>query len=227
MARSKTRRQRRAAAAPSLNQLRTQTAEAIARGSFQRARELAKTLCKQDASAAHRRYLIEATLGRAAQLRRAGQLAEAVGVLHTVIEGEFDSPELLMQCINELMLAGDWQVAATLTRQVTDPDMLHQLQMLRADVAMLHTDFSMVDLPAEVRSVAPRVLRALTDLAQGDDAAAHEAVAAIPNDSPLHDWKLLIQGLTAFYAGAPAALEFWQQMRPEGVSDVSSRVTTA
>src|SRR5207247_2459016 len=42
-------------------------------------------------------------------------------------------------------------------------------------------------------------------------------VADIPQASPAYDWKLLIQGLTAFYANVPTALEFWQQLTPERV----------
>jgi tetratricopeptide (TPR) repeat protein len=213
MARSKARKGRRASAA-SPGKLRKRTAEALAHGSFRKARELARALYKKDATAEHRGYLIEATVGRAAQLRQAGQTAEAVDMLRTVVEGEFVSSELLVQCINELMLAGDWKTAEILTGRIADADVLHRLEVLRADTAVLHGEPGLAHLQEDVRPAAQSVLRALAQLEQGNDAAVHETVAGIPNDSPLYDWKLLMQGLTAFYAGELAALEIWQQLEP-------------
>ena len=215
MAKSKARKQRRAAAQPDTARLRTRTAEALARGAFHSARELARELCKQDPAAEHKRWLIEATLGRAAQLRQSGQAAEAAHMLRTVVAGGFDSPQLLARCAGELMLAGDWRTAEQLTQGVTDAGVLQELQARRADAAVLQGEQGLAELPEGIRPEAQRVLQALAALTQGDDAAAHAAVAGIPTDSPLHDWSLLVQGLAAFYTDGLPALELWQQLTPE------------
>jgi tetratricopeptide (TPR) repeat protein len=82
---------------------------------------------------------------------------------------------------------------------------------------VLHGESGLGSLPAEARAATQSVIRALVYLDQGDDTNAHETVTAIPSTSPAYDWKLLIQGLTAFYANAPTALELWQQLTPERV----------
>lgn len=214
MGHSKTRKQRRAAARPDIALLRKRTAEAVARGAFQSARELAKELCKQDPTTEHRRWLVEATVGRAAQLRLSGQAADAAIMLRTVVDGEFDSPQLLARCASELMLAGDWRTAEQLTRRVADGRALQELRARRADAAVLQGEHGLANLPEDTRLGTQRVLQALAALAQGDDAAAHEAVAGLPSDSPLHDWKLLVQGLGVFYTDGQAALEPWRQLTP-------------
>jgi tetratricopeptide (TPR) repeat protein len=215
MRHSKARKQRRAARQPDIAQLRKRTAEALARGAFRSARELAKELCKQDPAAEHRCWLVEATAGRAAQLRQSGQAAEATTMLRTVVDDEFDSPELLARCASELMLAGDWGTAEQLARRVADVSLLQELRAQRADAAVLQAEDGLANVPEDIRPGAQRVLQALAALAQGDDAAARAAVAGIPSDSPLHDWSLFVQGLTAFYTDGLAALELWQQLTPD------------
>jgi tetratricopeptide (TPR) repeat protein len=214
MARPKARKRRRAAASANVSQLRQRTVEALGREAFQNAQKLAKDLCKRSPTAEHRRWLAEATVGRAAELRQSGRPADAVAMLRTIIESVGDAPELLVRCAGELMLAGDWQMAEQLAQQVDDASLLSQLEVLRIDAALLQGAAGLVGLADELRPAAQTVLRALEAQAQGDDVAAGAAVATIPDASPLHDWKLFIQGLTAFYAGEPAALELWQQLTP-------------
>jgi tetratricopeptide (TPR) repeat protein len=215
MGRAKARQRRQAAAQPGAAVLRKRTAEALARGAFQSARELARALYKQAPTAEHRRWLVEATVGRAAQLRLSGQAAEAATMLRAIVDGGFDAPQLLAQCARELILLGDGRTAEKLTRQIADAQVLQGLQALRVDAAVLQGEPGLATLPPDVRPGAQGVLQALAALAQGDDTAARAAVADIPSPSPLHDWKLLVQGLSAFYADGRAALEPWQQLTPE------------
>src|SRR5215831_9456251 len=215
MARVKGRKRRHNVAQPDMARLRTRTTEALARGAFHSARELARELCKWDHAAEHRRWLVEATVGRAAQLRQSGQAAEAANMLRTVVAGEFDSPQLLARCASELMLAGDWRTAEQLTQGITDAGVLQELQARRADAAVLQGEEGLAGLPEDIRPEAQRVLQALAALAQGEDAAAQAAVAGIPTDSPMYDWSLLVQGLIAFYTEGLTALELWQQLTPD------------
>ena len=217
MGRAKARKQRHTAVPRSIALQRQQTEAALARGAFQRARELAQELCRQAPTAEHRRWLTEATLGRATELRAAGQMTQALAVLRTAVDGASDSAALLARCASELLLGGDWQTAQRLMARVTDATVLHRLHALHVDAVVLHGAPGLGSLPAEVRAATQSVLSALAYLDQGDDTSAHETVAEIPSASPTYDWKLLIQGLTAFYASAPAALELWQQLTPERV----------
>src|SRR5262249_43700920 len=193
------------------------TEAALARGAFQTARELAQELCRQAPMAEHRRWLTEATLGRAAELRAAGQLTQALAVLCMAVDGASDSPALLARCAGEFLLGGDWQTAEGLIGEVTDTTLLHRVHLLHVDAVVLHGESGLSSLPQEVRAATQSVLRALAYLDQGDDTSAHATVVEIPSTSPAYDWKLLIQGLTAFYAHAPTALGFWQQLTPERV----------
>lgn len=217
MARSKTRQQQRKGRASSPSQLRQKAVAAIERGAYSSARETAKALCKQEDTPAHRRLLAETTVGRAAQLRQAGQTTEAVNMLRTVVDDTAEMQDLLAPCIRELILVGDWRTADRLTAQVTDASVRRHLEALRADAAVLHGDPGEVSLPEALQSTTKCVLQALADWEQGHDAAANEAIADIPPESPLHEWKLLLQGLTAYYAGEPTALALWQSLHPERV----------
>jgi tetratricopeptide (TPR) repeat protein len=215
MARPKARKRRRTAASPNVSQLRQRTTAALAREAFQNAQKLAKDLYKRSPTAEHRRWLAEATVGRAVELRQSAQTTDAVAMLRTIVEHVCELPDLLVRCAGELMLAGDWQTADQLAQQVEDASLLSQLEVLRIDAALLQGAAGLVGLADDLRPAAQAVLRALEAQAQGDDAAAGAALATIPDASPLHDWKLFIQGLTAFYAGDPAALELWQQLTPD------------
>ena len=218
MGRARARKQRRHTAVPrSIALQRQQTEAALARGAFQKARELAQELCRQAPTAEHRRWLTEATLGRAAELRAAGQMTQALAVLRTAVDSAADSAVLLARCAGEFLLGGDWQTAQRLIAQVTDTTLLPHLHALHVDAVVLHGESGLSGLPQEVRAATQSVLRALAYLDQGDDTSAHETVVGIPSASPAYDWKLLIQGLTAFYANAPTALELWQQLSPERV----------
>lgn len=217
MRRTKARKQRQTAAPRSVAWQRQRTVEALTRGAFQKARELAQELCRQAPTAEHRRWLSEATLGRAAELRAAGQMTQALAVLRTAVDGVSDSAALLARCAGEFLLGGDWQTAQRLIAQLTDATLLHRLRALHVDAAVLHGEPGLASLPAEERAATQSVLLALTYLDQGDDTAAHATMAELPSTSHAYDWKLLIQGLTAFYANVPTALALWQQLTPERV----------
>src|SRR5262245_20722355 len=112
MARGKARKQRQHTAVPRSIALQRQLTEAaLARGAFQKARELAQELCRQAPKAEHHRWLTEATLGRAAELSAAGQMTQALAVLRTAVDGTSDSAVLLARCAGEFLLGGEWQTA--------------------------------------------------------------------------------------------------------------------
>lgn len=212
MARPKARQRQRQNKVRSTSQLRQRITDAMARGSYQRAREDAKALYKQEPTAEHHRYLVETTIGRALQMRQAGQSAEAIQLLLTL---ETDVPATSGQFvpyINALLLAGDWQTADRLIGQVTDAGLQGQLAALQIDHAVLCGEADQAHVPASLVPLAQRVLQALADWEQGHDDAANDAVAALPDDSPWRDWQVFIRGLTAFDSDPASALTWWRQL---------------
>jgi tetratricopeptide (TPR) repeat protein len=146
------------------------------------------------------------------QLQRANQSAEAIKLLMTIAADVPDTPGQFVPYVNAFLLAGDWQTADGLIGQVTDTDLQAQLAALQIDHAVLCGDTEQTHLPASLAPHAQRVLQALTAWEQGNDTAANDAAAALPDHSPWRDWKVLIQGLTAFYDEPDAALSSWRQL---------------
>ena len=213
MARPKSRRRRRSTADLSGRQLRHRMTSALARGAFQKAEELAQTLYKREPTPETRQYVVETALKRAVQLRRSGDGEKAIPRLkHLAAEG-IDDPKWALPCIRELMLAGEWEVANTLSAQLPNDSLRAELLTWRVDAVLLQGEDSLGWLPDSLQADARAVLHALSELEHGRDTAAEAAVAGLRADSPLHDWKCLVQGLAAFYQGGNA-LEHWRALTP-------------
>ncbi|WP_143310266.1 hypothetical protein [Candidatus Entotheonella palauensis] len=195
--------------------MRQRLADAMARGSYQRAREDAKVLYKQEPTPENQRYLVEATIGRAAQMRRAGQAVEAMKLLRTIATDVPDTSGQFMPYVSEFLLGGDWQTAERLIEKVTDAERQTQLVALRIDHAVMCSEASQAHLPDALAPLAQRVRQALTDWEQGNDAAANDAVADLTDPSPWRDWQVLVRGLTAFDNDPSLAVEWWRQLDPE------------
>ena len=215
MARPKSRR-RRSTADLSRRQLRHRMTSALTRGAFQKAQELAQTLYKREPTPETHQYVVEATLKRAVQLRRAGDGEKAIpGLKHLAAEG-IDDPKWALPCIRELMLSGEWEAANSLSEQFPNDNLRAELLTWQVDAVLLQGADSLGYLPDTLQADARAVLHALSELEHGRDTAAEAAVAGLGADSPLYDWKCLVQGLTAFYQGADA-LEHWQTLTPSRV----------
>ncbi len=212
MARSKTRQRQRQKKGRSTSQLRQRVTSALANRAYQRAREDAKTLYKEEPTAEHRRYLVEATIGRAAQMRQAGQSTEALKLLATMVAEASETPEQIEPYINELLHVGNWQTADRLIGQVTDASLQGQLAALRIDHAVLCDEVEQV--PDSLAPFAQGVKQALAAWEQGHDTAADDAVADLAGDSPWHDWHVLIRGLTTYDRDPSAAVAWWRELDP-------------
>jgi tetratricopeptide (TPR) repeat protein len=213
MSRTKARKQRHAAPLD-IHVLQKKTADAVDRGAFQSAREWAKELFRREPTEEHRRLFVEATLGRADELRRAGLATDAATIVRSIVDAGFDSQEQMARAARVLLLGGEWKDADSLFARVKEPSLLAQLNATRADAAVLGSVHGLVSLPSELRSNTQRVLDSLDSIARADDRAATEAVADIAADSPHFEWRLLVEGLVAFYSGRPA-VQSWQSMSPD------------
>ena len=165
MGRSKARKQRQAPVID-IHVLQKKTADAVDRGAFQSAREWAKELFRRDPTAEHRSLLVEATLGRASDLRRLGLPADAVTVVRSIIDAGFDSQEQAARVARLLLLGGDWQPAARLMTRITEPLLLARLDAARADGAVLAGWQGLDRVPAELRVDTRRVLESLDAVAR-------------------------------------------------------------
>ncbi len=212
MARSRPRQRQRQKKTRSTSQLRRRIAEAMARGAYQRAWEMAKSLYKEAPTAEHRGYWVETTIGCAARIRQTGQPAEAIALLRAIETDASEIPEQFMPYLRELMNAGDWQTAERLIEQVGDAGMQRQLAALRIDHAVLCDEADLSHVPADLAPPAQCVKRALAHWEQGNDSAAHDAVADLEQHSLWRDWYVLIRGLTTFYHDPDAALAWWHQL---------------
>jgi len=111
-------------------------------------------------------------------------------------------------------LAGDWRVAGPLVARVTEPSLLARASATRADAAVLQGPRGLANLPPELRANTERVLQSLESIARGEDRVAADAVANIQTDSPFFEWRVLVDGLVAFYSGGSPS-ESWQALSPD------------
>lgn len=213
MVRSKARKLRQPAPVD-IHVLHKKTADAVDRGAFQSAREWAKELFRREPTEEHRRLLVDATLGRAGELRRLGSAADTATIVRSIVDAGFDSQEQTARAARELLLAGDWRAAGPLIARVTEPALLARINATRADGAVLKGPRGLANLPSELRSDTQRILGSLDAIARADNGATTDAVASIPAESPFFEWRLLVEGLVAIYSGG-SAHESWQALSPD------------
>jgi tetratricopeptide (TPR) repeat protein len=193
--------------------LRKRAIEALDRAAFQKARECAKELFRREPTEEHRHLLVESTLGRACELRRTGSASDAATIVRSILDAGVSSQEQIARAARELLLVADWSAAGPLIPRVTEPALAARLNATRADAAVLQGPRGLARLPADLRCDTQHVLDALESIARADDQAARAAVAEISDQSPFFDWRLFVEGLAAFYSGAP--VHPWQAMAPD------------
>ncbi len=216
MARPQSRKRRRATADLSIRQLRHRMSSALERGAFQKAQAFANTLYQREPTPENRHAMLDASLKRAAQLRRANDSARALSGLKKLAADAVTDPTWAVPWLRELMLAGDWESANALADHLPSDDLQTELLAAQVDVALLQGADRVGELPDAIRPGAQAVLHALSELDQGRDAEAEVFMANLPEDSPLHEWKCLVQGLVAFHQGGDA-LVHWQRLTPSRI----------
>lgn len=196
--------------------LRLRTERALREGRSQQALELAKALFRQEPTDRNRDLLRRAYLARGKDLHERGADRDAVTVLKAALEAASDDPEWLGPVADQLAQSGGVHEALALLPRLTDPAARDRLLGHVADAALGQGATGRELLPEPYRADFDRVTQAFAFGEAGQDDAAREALAAVGLRSPFLEWKLLVRGLLAYYAGDDArALENWQRLNGE------------
>jgi len=188
-------------------------AKARREGRTQQALELARQLYKHDPTAEHLDLLRQATFERGRQLQDQGNRKDAATVFANAVDMG-GSAEFQSRLAGGLAACGAAPQALKLLAQLP-ADERGKILVHAADCALRQGAAGRALLSAELQPEFDLVLRAFAHAEKGDDDDARAALQGISLQSPFLEWKLLLRGLLAWYAGDDArALENWQRLDP-------------
>jgi tetratricopeptide (TPR) repeat protein len=209
------RRKDRTAAAATPELLQARAERAAREGRFQQALELARELHKLAPRPDRLQFLRRMRLGRARQLRGQGKARDAATVLRAAVADGGGDPDWLAEVAGELAQCGEVKGALDLLARAPDAAGAAKALGHAADAAVERGDSGRAELPPPLQADYDRVLAAFRLTGAGDAEAARAELQPIGLRSPFLEWKLLLRGLQAYYAGEDArALENWQRLTP-------------
>ena len=186
---------------------------ALQQGRSQNALELAKSLVKQEPTAAHQDLLKRAYLARGRELRERGAERDSVIVLKAALVAQGDDPAWVLQVAEELARSGAAREALDLVPHLTDPAAKDRIAAHAADAALRQGRNGRTLLPEYLSPEFDLIIQAFELSETGHDEQARQALSGLGLKSPFLDWKLLIRGLLAYYSGDDVrALENWQRL---------------
>jgi tetratricopeptide (TPR) repeat protein len=184
--------------------LEKQAAEEMQAGRFRKARDLYKTLCKED-RVKFLPGLIEANRSLAVQLMEKGQGPEAqqvIAYLKTIVPAS----ELTALELEAAVIAGDWArgfqcAAGFLSQPGIRPE--GRSSSLLADVLVLSfaDSQSTARLPEPFKAELNVIHEALRGISESRFDQVQELIRPLPRGSIFASWKILIKALLAFYGG--------------------------
>jgi tetratricopeptide (TPR) repeat protein len=185
-------------------------------GRAQQALELAKELCRQHPGLASESLLRRVYLEWVRELRTQGRPREARALLDHLLTLPLEDPCQLEAVAVELVHAGDVDRARELARRAGNSLVEAQVLGVAADVAVQQREGGRALLPDELRPAFDLILQAFAQLEAGGDDVLKETLRSIGLQSPFLEWKVLIRGLQAYYAGDDArAVENWSRLRSD------------
>ena len=182
-------------------------------GRFQQALELTRQLYKQDPAEESLALLRQVSFERGEQLRSQGRLQEAAQTFGNIVDmgGPPDFQRVLLE---KLAACGRIPTALALAQRLADPQLHMKILGPAADFALQKGDRTL--LPAEFQPHFDAVVQAFVHAEAGKDDEARASLQSIGLSSPFLEWRILLRGLLAFYAGDDVrALENWQRLNPE------------
>jgi tetratricopeptide (TPR) repeat protein len=189
---------------------------ALNEGRSQQALELSKVLFRREPTPEHRELLRRAYLDRGRDLRERGAGRDSVIVLKAALESQGNDPAWLTQLAEQLAQSGALQEVFALLPRLADPAVQDRLLGHVVDTALRQGPAGRVLLPGTYQADFDRVVQAFALSESGQDEGSREALAGIGLRSPFLEWKLLIRGLLAYYAGDDVrATENWQRLSTE------------
>jgi tetratricopeptide (TPR) repeat protein len=187
-----------------------------AEGKYQQALELVKQLHKAEPTAENFELLKDTYFRRAGQLRASGYPREAAAVVLVAASLDEKNPAWLEQLAAEMTLCGDVARARQLIARLPPGAASAALNRRLADAALLQEKDGRSALPPELQPEYDAVVQAFKHQEAGRDDLAAAALQAIGLKSPFLEWKLLLRGLQAYYAGDDErARENWQRLDPQ------------
>jgi tetratricopeptide (TPR) repeat protein len=195
--------------------LKTRARRAANEGRHQSALELARQLHKEQPTSENLQFLRTCYLNRARQQRETGHTRDAAETLQAGLTVTGSEGPWVADVMNELFACGEPAKALALLETLPD-DARPRALGKAADAALQVGADGRKQLPPELHPDFDRVVQAFADAEAGKDDSAREAMAAIGLRSPFLEWKVLLRGLQAFYAGDDVrALENWQRLAPD------------
>jgi tetratricopeptide (TPR) repeat protein len=187
-------------------------AKARREGRTQQALELARQLFKDEPADAQRDLVRQVTLERGTELQLAGHYRDAA-ILYASALSLAGSPDFDAALALRLAACGNLTDGLRLVANREDEKSLQaRLTGQAADYAVQHGGDG---LPVELRGQLHLILKAFAASQAGHDDEARTALQEIGLQSPFLEWKVLLRGLLAYYAGDDVrALENWQRLDP-------------
>jgi tetratricopeptide (TPR) repeat protein len=193
--------------------LRGRADRAIREGRTQQALDLVKTLYRHEPTAEHRELVRQAYLARGRDLRERGAERDSLIVLKAAAESQGDDPGWLVQLAPELAISGGIAEALAMGSRIADAGVADRVLGHVADAGLRQGAAGRALLPESFHADFDRIVQAIALSESEKDDAAREQLAGIGLRSPFLEWKLLIRGLLAYYAGDDVrALENWQRL---------------
>lgn len=194
--------------------VKTRARRAADEGRFQAALELAKQLYKEQPTPEHLQFLRTCYLGRARQQRLMGQSRDAATTLQAGLTIAGADGPWIAEVVEELFACGE-SVRALEHLSKLPEEARHRAFARAADAAIQAGESGRKQLPPDLQPDFDRIVRAFALQEAGRDDEAREAVAAVGLRSPFLEWKVLLRGLQAYYAGDDArAMENWTRLNP-------------
>jgi tetratricopeptide (TPR) repeat protein len=198
-----------------LPELKARIDRALQEGRYQTALELARSLFKAEASAAHRNILQKAALGRARQLRGQGHTSDAAHLLNHVMDLASD-PGWLVQIAEEYAACSEGQKALAILKLVSEPAARTRVLARLADGAIHQGKPGREKLPEDLQAQFDVVMQAFALAETAHDDEARALLQGIGLQSPFLEWKVFLRGLLAYYQNEDSrALENWQRLDNE------------
>ncbi|MGF1578434.1 MAG: tetratricopeptide repeat protein [Gemmataceae bacterium] len=211
MARKKKNQKPATVAKPTIAKVRN----ALNQGRSQKAFEMVKELYQAQKTATHRELLKEVGDVRSRDLLVERRVDQAADVLLEVGRTTND-PEFIANAAKLITVSGQFAKALGLQQEVEDPVHKRLILCHVLDKALLTGTPAREHVPEEYRDEFDTILAAFAASERGEDEKVGELLKKIGLRSPFLDWKVVLRGLLAYYAGDDQkAIDNWERLNPD------------
>ncbi len=185
---------------------------AMEQGRSQRAFEMARELYQDQQTRANSELLKDAAEVRSRDLLAERRIDPAANVLLEVGRVTKDE-DLIANAAKLLAVSEQFAKATELQEEVEDPSRKQLILCHVLDKALVMGSAARKHVPAEYQKDFDAVLAAFAHSEKGEDEKVTELLKGFGLRSPFLEWKILLRGLLAYYAGDDQkAIENWQRL---------------